>query len=72
MSGLPDDIIQAAQKAYLAYPKDGEYEWAPMARALAAERRRCALIARQWKESTFKDEEYAANSIAEKIMTGAA
>jgi hypothetical protein len=71
MTAIPEDILTAAQKAYLTYPKEGEEEWLPMARALAVERRRCALIARQWHESSFKDEVFAANSIADQIMAGA-
>jgi hypothetical protein len=41
-----------------------------IARAILTERHRCAVIARKWETSSFQDEHYAANSIADKIMAG--
>jgi len=38
MSKIPEDILRAAKRAYMTYPKAGEDEWMPMARALLAER----------------------------------
>jgi len=39
-------------------------------RAILSERNRCAVIARNWQPSSHQDEQYAANSIADKIMVG--
>lgn len=49
---------------------EDEFHELAIARAFMAERRRCALLARQWKSSPHKDESFAANSIADQIMAG--
>jgi hypothetical protein len=41
-----------------------------IASAILSERHRCAVIARQWKETPHKSEQYAANTIADRIMAG--
>ena len=74
MTAIPEDVKIAAQQVKAAVndcPHD-EMQEAIVSRAIMAERRRCALIARRWQESSFKDEKFAANSIADKIMAGAA
>jgi len=72
MTAIPSDIMEAASKAHEDQIRaDIDDEPLVIARALAAERRRCALIARKWQESPHKDEKFAANSIADKIMAGA-
>lgn len=74
---IPNDIDQISSDIVRTdYSKDDmEPDWllyVAIARAILAERRRCALIARQWETSSFQDEHYAANSIADKIMAGEA
>lgn len=69
MTKIPDDIMETAHTVFL-HPTTGPVT--AIAKAILAERRRCALIARQWETSSFQDEYYAANSIADRIMAGEA
>lgn len=50
-SPIPEDVMKAACDAYLAYPRKGEDEWLPTARAIMAERERCAAIASIYADS---------------------
>lgn len=73
MTDIPSDILATATTisddvSFGGYEKNA----LAIGRAILAERRRCALIARQWETSSFQDEHYAANSIADKIMAGEA
>jgi len=72
MTAIPEDIMRNASDAHADFARSSVKDnlTVIIARALASERRRCALIARQWQESSFKDETFAANSIADKIMAG--
>jgi len=56
MTAIPEDVKEALDRVFF--------------NLIMAERRRCAVIARQWQESPHKDETFAANSIADKIMAG--
>lgn len=40
MTKIPEDVMKAARDAYLAYPRKGEDEWLPIARAIMADRER--------------------------------
>jgi len=76
MTAIPNDVLEAALNAGNVALRnldqdDLSVEVGAIARAILAERRRCALLARQWQESSFKDEVFAANSIADQIMAGA-
>lgn len=77
MTAIPEDVMKAAIEAFdgspfkgMAVDKGAPASILKIAQGILSERRRCALLARQWKESSFKDEHYAANSIAEQIMAG--
>ncbi|UFS83188.1 hypothetical protein LPB79_13120 [Rhizobium sp. T136] len=76
MSGTPDDVMATAGELVNAAIRNYERNVAAnvardaIASAILSERHRCAVIARQWKESSFQSEHYAANSIADKIMAG--
>lgn len=75
MSQIPPDIDQIASDLVTAdYSKqDAEPEWLiylAVAKAILSERHRCAVIARQWQPSSFESEHYAANTIADRIMSG--
>lgn len=51
MSKIPEDILRAAKRAYMTYPKAGEDEWMPIARAFLVERQRVLDICaaeREW------------------------
>jgi hypothetical protein len=76
---IPDDIMQAAREAAIQVLDRSTHcdcdecvtmASAPIAKAILSERNRCAVIARNWQPSSFQDEQYAANSIADKIMAG--
>lgn len=78
MSGFPNDILEAASEAsqwaeglYVDGLTDSEKEEVVQAIAdkILAERRRCAVIARNWQPSQYQDEHYAANTIADRIMS---
>lgn len=75
MTAIPHDIDRVASDIVRAdYSKqDAEPDWLiylAIAKAIVAERHRCAVIARQWKETQHKSEQYAANTIADRIMAG--
>jgi len=72
MTAIPEDVMAAAEECISNFDSDYVDRWKDhLCRSLMAERRRCALIARKWQESPHKDEKFAANSIADKIMAGA-
>lgn len=78
---VPDDIIEAAEviiddvmttvASGDCMPEGGwRGEFArTFARAILSERNRCAVIARNWQPSSHQDEQYAANTIADRIMS---
>jgi hypothetical protein len=74
----PEDISKAAWSAFEGFrssfdPFHGHSHDAAVeaiSKAILSERHRCAVIARNWQPSSFQDEYYAANSIADKIMAG--
>lgn len=76
MSGIPEDVMATAGE--LVNTAIGNYERNvaanrardAIASAILSERHRCAVIARQWKETPHKSEQYAANTIADRIMAG--
>lgn len=71
MTAIPDDVMREAIRVWIEALDDGTpYAAHCIARAILSERRRCALLARQWKSSPHKDESFAANSIADQIMAG--
>lgn len=43
MTKIPEDVMNTARDAYLTYPREGEDEWAPIARAIMAERERSRI-----------------------------
>lgn len=82
MTHIPDGILKAAEEALdnilcnciEAFGGDAaalrQASIADIATAIILERNRCAVISRNWQPSSFQDEQYAANSIADKIMAG--
>lgn len=75
MTNIPDDIMDRASRvsetACKGFSKKASEHLAlAMALLMLSERRRCAVIARQWKETPHKSEQYAANTIADRIMAG--
>lgn len=68
---IPADIVKTANDIGLEYIENSEMGLEDaLIQAILSERHRCAVIARNWQPSSFKDEQYAANSIADKIMAG--
>lgn len=58
MSEIPEDLMRAAKRAYMTYPKSGEDEWMPIARAFLAERQRVLNICaaeREWGDFHYDD-----------------
>lgn len=83
MTEIPNDVLVRATAAVddaredflLAKVSDNQHNLRKVAvdvlsRAILSERHRCAVIARNWQPSSFQDEHYAANSIADRIMAG--
>jgi len=71
VTGIPEDIMEAAKAVGWRLSRTPMKDEATViAAAILSERNRCAVIARNWQPSSFKDEQYAANSIADKIMAG--
>ncbi|MBD9455935.1 hypothetical protein IB244_31180 [Rhizobium sp. RHZ02] len=70
---VPDDIHNVADDIWIKVAAD-VYDRTELTeiigRAILSERNRCAVIARNWQSSSHQDEQYAANSIADKIMAG--
>lgn len=72
MREIPDEMRVALAKDYVKENFESGEPWSmTIARAILSERARCAMIARNWKPSSNKDEHYAANTIADQIMAGA-
>lgn len=70
MIEISDEMRVQLAKDYVRQNVEIGEPWSmTIARAILTERRRCALIARQWETSSFEDEHYAANSIADRIMS---
>lgn len=73
MTGIPDDIRLASEEIVIHGAPAGSGRRALVsliAAAILSERHRCAVLARQWKETPHKSEQYAANTIADRIMAG--
>lgn len=70
MIEISDEMRFRLAKDYVRQNFEKGEPWSmTIARAILEERQRCALIARQWQPSSFEDEHYAANSIADRIMS---
>jgi hypothetical protein len=68
---IPADIRRLSEELVIYGPVGGRSALQRLiAKALLEERHRCAVIARQWKETPHKSEQYAANTIADRIMAG--
>ena len=68
---IPTDIRQTADEIVIHGPVSKRQAlYSLIATAILSERHRCAVIARQWKETQHKSEQYAANTIADRIMAG--
>lgn len=72
MNDIPTDIRLASEEIVIHGAPAGSGRRALVsliASAILSERHRCAVIARNWQTSSFQDEHYAANTIADRIMS---
>jgi len=64
---IPEDILIAAQSLYDRLGQGSRKDEQEIVKALLQERERCAQVASAWKPSSFQDEHFAAQSIADTI-----